>query len=318
MTEEPVASRQARFRHMYELVEHGEFETYYPGDFSVCKGAIDLHVHCNWNRIDPVAQLKFATQAGMRALVFKIMQFPSVETARTASQTVQEWAEPMGLAPCEAFGGIVMGRPVGGLDLESLRYAIRAGARCVWFPTLTSANHFAKTRGSALNDAIEAGHDHLLQNGRLVAPARDVLRMAADAGMATSFGHASWPEIQELAEECQRIGYRGAMVDHPLNPVVGLSLDQISEVIRHGVRINFTAIDLQAFVGVAPKEFAEVLRTAGPDHVILSSDAGLRMMPDSVECMRQMVELLRLFEYSDQQIQQMVAGNAQEALGIAP
>src|SRR5690606_22875813 len=133
-----------RYTLLYELVANYPFETMFPPDYGILQGAVDPHMHIGQRRIDPVAQLKQATRAGRRGVVFKNAQISTVDVAHTASRVVAEWAEMEGLEPAEAFGAVVLGTMTGGINLDLVRYVIQAGGKVVWLPVLTSAQHLEK------------------------------------------------------------------------------------------------------------------------------------------------------------------------------
>ena len=54
-----------RWKYAYELVGTAPTETMYPPDYRRLDGVVDFHMHVGFARIDPVAQLKLASRAGM-------------------------------------------------------------------------------------------------------------------------------------------------------------------------------------------------------------------------------------------------------------
>ena len=142
-----------RWKYGYEMVATYPSETMYPPDYRGLEGVVDFHMHVGFSRIDPMSQLKLASRAGMRGIVFKISQFPTVELARTATQEVRQWAERKGVRAAEAFGGLVMGPLVGGINLPMARRIIKIGGRVIWLPVLESSQHLEQARGLSREEA---------------------------------------------------------------------------------------------------------------------------------------------------------------------
>ena len=61
---------------------------------------------------------------------------------------------------------------------------------------------------------------------------------------------------------------------------------------------------------------AEAIRSVGPDHVTLSSDAGEPLFPNSVECMRLMRAYMRAFGLAADEIHRMTVTNPRAILGL--
>src|SRR5918998_371700 len=101
-------------------------------------GAIDLHVHAapsvfpRWG--DGAAVAEASRAAGMAGVVLKAHEGSTVEAAAVLAATH---------APLRTAGGVVLNRPVGGLNPAAVDTALRLGARIVWLPTLDAGGHVA-------------------------------------------------------------------------------------------------------------------------------------------------------------------------------
>lgn len=302
-------------RQLYEFVAHGPFGAQFPPDITGLKGAVDIHVHVGYRAHDPLALAKYATQAGMQALVFKMPESPSVEVARLTGQYVETWAEEQGLAPVSCFGGVVLNSFLGGVNLELVKRTVRSGGRAVWLATQTSVNHLVKMGGLAWEEAKRSGV-HILAGSRLAGPVRDLVKFAADEDIFLSCGHASKEEIEALAEEAGAIGFSKLVVDHPLSAVIGLNEDEVCKLARAGVQMNFTYFEVSPVERVEPRQMAEIIKRVGPDAFTLSSDVSLPIFPDPVQSLRMMSWLMRFFGLPDPWIEKMTRDNPRRLLGI--
>lgn len=306
-----------RWRHAYELVAATANQTMFPPDYRCLDGVVDFHMHVGFARIDPVAQLKLASRAGMRGLVFKISQFPTVELARTTSQVVREWAEGEGVRPAEAFGGLVLGPMVGGINLLLVRRILKIGGRVIWLPVLESANHLEQALGVPREEARRRGV-YVLDGGRLIPEVVELVKIVADADVALSLGHLGPEEMMAVSEEIDKAGFKKGFVDHPFDPPLRLSEQNLYDLVRAGLNLNWTFFEMSQWCGIDPRAMVHVTRKVGADRVIFSSDAFFPAAPDSVESMRLMVETFRLFGFSDDEMRKMQGLNACRLLGIEP
>ena len=305
-----------RWKYAYELVTLPT-EIVYPPGYSRLDGVVDFHMHVGYARMDPVAQLKLASRAGMRGLVFKISQFPTVELARTTTQVVREWAEREGVRPAEAVGGLVFGNMVGGINLRLARRVIAIGGRVVWLPVLESAQHLEQARGLSREEARRQGI-YILNGGRLIPEVVELVKIVADADVTLSLGHLGPEEMMAVAEEIDKAGFKKGFVDHPFDPPLQLSEQNLYDLVRAGLNLNWTFFELSHWCGIDPRAMAQVTRKVGPDRVTLSSDAFCAAAPDSVEGMRLIVETFRLFGFDADEMRKMQCLNACRLLGVEP
>lgn len=300
---------------LYEIMEQGVFETYYPRNFRGLKGTVDIHAHAGPGRADPVALAKEASRAGMKALLFKITSMPSAEVARLTNEIVSEWAEREGLEPAICYGGVVLNTFLGGINLDLVRLVAGQGGKAVWMPTMTSAYHIMRTRGISFEEAKTKGL-YVLDGGRLIEPARDIVKFAADHDLILSFGHLSPHEIFALAEEANRLGFTKAVVDHPFASVVGLVPEDFPRLAGLGVTINFTYFELSPFAAIDPQEMVHWIKELGPDRVVLSSDSGPDVFPDALECLRLLMRTLSACGIEEAWVNKMASANGRRLLKL--
>lgn len=305
-------SREIR---LYELLEKSRFETTYPPCLKGLAGRVDFHAHVGIARSDPVALAKHATRAGMKAILFKMAPTPSGEIARLTNEVVADWAAKEGLNPVSCFGGVVLNTFLGGLNLELVRRSVASGGRAVWMPTITSAHHLMRAKGMSLEQARLQGL-YILDGGRLLPEAKDIVKFVADNNIILSFGHLSREEVLALAEEADRLNFKKVVADHPFASVVGIERQDFLPLARSGVYFNFTYFEISPFVGVSPIDMAEAMQEIGPGRAILSSDVGPDIFPDPVESMRLLITMMRACGLEEEALDKISQANASRLLDL--
>ena len=259
--------------------------------------AIDVHAHARGqDEEEPMHAAQEATRAGMKAVLFKsISPGRPWEVARRLQDDVDRWAERENLRPVKCLSAWIVGIPLKPIDFTEIKAAVEGGILGMWMPPVTSAWSifrlggrgvwFDKTRGyddpvppTAWEDARTTGIYVLDDHGRLLPAIRDTVRLCADHGVALSFGHLSPQEMDALAEEIGAIGYRRAFIDHPFSEVFEFDVPKMQRWAQAGVRFALTWDELSPLLGVDPQDMVAAIRAIGPEHFMLSSDAGIPLL----------------------------------------
>ena len=216
-----------------------------------------------------------------------------------------------------------------GLIIEQLDSGIGA----VWMPVAMHANTLSQLGGRkswwdptaprgeltpalSWSEALKVGHYLLDDQGSLKPEIKEIIQVLHDRDVPLFFGHATHPEIYALAEECQKIGHKKAVIDHPFSPFVNLSIKQMTELGQAGAYLNFTYDELSPLLGVDPFDMYKAIRNIGVDQVTLSSDCGEPLFPNSVEGMRQMCAYMEAFGLSKAEIKTVSCDNPAKILGL--
>jgi hypothetical protein len=188
---------------------------------------------------------------------------------------------------------------VGGINPHAVDAALRLGARVIWMPTLDAACHrraFGFGGGFLAQSSgleTDAPGISLLEDGRLVPEARDVMALVKDRGAALATGHVGYEEIAALVEEAEAQNFRKLILTHPYDKAPGLTLDQVRTLARPHVRIEFV------FCSITPEwkftdapTIARCMKSIGPAHFVISSDGGQAHNPMPAEGYRRFVQAL--------------------------
>jgi hypothetical protein len=295
--------------------------------------AIDVHAHARGgDEEDPLHAAQKATRAGMQAILYKsISPGRPWEVARTLQDEVDRWAEREGLRPVKCLSAWVIGIPLKPVDFAEIKQAVEGGISGMWMPPVTSAWSIFRLGGRGIwfdkkrrhddpvppvawDEARKTGVYVLDEHGRLLPSIRDTVRLCADHGVTLSFGHLSPQEMDALADEMHAIGYRGAFIDHPFSEVFELDVDRMKRWAAAGVRFALTWDELSPLLGVDPQDMVGTIRAVGPESFMLSSDAGIPILPETVEAYRLLAATLRAYGMTEPEMRQLMTGSAKDLL----
>jgi hypothetical protein len=278
-------------------------------------GAVDLHCHSGPaampRTLDHHEALLDCAEAGFRALVYKDHFYLG-----TAHAMILEKLFPQ--LGVKLFSGIVLNNASGGINPHAVDHAAKLGAKIVWMPTLSAANHieqitgqgktFPKTAKKMLDPIPLRATD---ANGQLTDATKQVLDVIAEADIILAGGHLDAAEMIQVFEEAKRRGVKRLLVNHPTY-LIGCTDDDIRALVAIGAHIEHSICmwvegKSKKFT---PEEMVHLIEVAGVDRTILSSDLGLLGGPKPVEGFRQMVRLLLDQGVSKADIRKLVSTNA--------
>lgn len=297
------------------------------------KDAIDIHCHAHEGQQNPFDLAKRASQAEMKGILFK--SIPGDDPAgsvRAVQEEVNCWAEAKRIEPVKCWAGFVCGRQMTPVSPQLVREMIDSGVVAVWLPVFTHAITLA-TVGSyrrfvegnnapgwlgpmPWEKALQLGHYNLDESGELKPEVREIVRICADKGAALFFGHSTPKKTYKLAAEVDKLRFRRAVVDHPFSPFINLTADQMKELSKAGIFFNFTYDELSPLLGVDPQIMYNTIRTVGPEHFTLSSDAGEPLFPDSVEAMRLIRGYMEAFGLNQEELYTVCTKNPAKVVGM--
>ena len=283
------------------------------------QGAIDCHVHCaphlsgrSINVFDAVRQ---AAAAGMRAIGI-MCNFQN--TSGFAALANDELGE-LGI---EAFGGLIMQPTAGGVTLEAARTAIGygygtgTGARFVSLPT--HHTRFIATREGRSPAFLETTF-WVPETGGVPDPVPAIMELCAAKDVVFDCGHVSGREAVALAEEAKRRGvtrlrtHGSRYTTDEITAIVALGghVEFSFFILTHATQVGLTHVDEEKHkISSAStiQDFTPRLRAAG-DRAIVSSDAGVYLLPPPVEAFREYLMLIESEGFTEAEIRRMSAEN---------
>ena len=229
------------------------------------EGAIDLHVHSAPDivprALTAVETAQIARRHGLRAVLYKNHSVETASLAYLVAQVVPEVG---------AYGGIALNRSVGGFNVAAVeRMAAMTGGhgRIVWMPTVDAAQGpFAAAVRAA--DILP-----LSANNELLPEVIAVLRAIASLDLALATGHSSPEDTLLLVRAAHDLGIERIVITHPLGD---LSLPESiqREVTALGALLEFPFGMVEPIGSIPLAELVTRIRSAGAEHVVLSTDLG--------------------------------------------
>jgi hypothetical protein len=246
---------------------------------------------------------------------------------------LESWCGENGFAPCRVWAGSSVTQGfLSKIEPAWCARMLKSGVVALWMPNNTSANTLAIVGGKPSawdksadpnahteplpwSDAVKYGHYLLDEHGRLMPEIEEIFRMAQDQDAAIFFGHPTKEEFRAMAECAQKIGFKRGVVDHPFSPFVDLTIEEMKQAASAGLWINFTYDELSPLLGIDPANMYTAIRTVGPEHCTLSSDAGEPLFPNSVESLRLLRNYMKAFGCSADELYTMSTVNPSFIVG---
>jgi hypothetical protein len=281
-------------------------------------GAIDLHIHtapCLFQRpYDDDETAALAKEAGMRAVVVKDHHSPTALRAYYARKIVPD---------IEIFGGLALNSYQGGLNPFIVESEIKYGAKIVWMPTVTAANHLRVFGGptfagyeSTFKVPVE-GITALDDKGRLKPELDPILELIRDADVVLGTGHFSLEETEALVDRAVEIGVGKILLQHVNFELPNLGPDVQKRFVERGVMVEYSYLPLTPlWFTHPPKVLAQWLDEVGTENCVLVTDIGNMYNPTPPEGLRIFMESLMTEGVPESAIRTMVHENPARLLNL--
>jgi hypothetical protein len=282
------------------------------------RGGVDCHIHAcphiNGRSVTVFSAVRQAAAAGMVGI--GLMD----NFANSSGYAALAMAE-LGELGVDVFGGLIMQPAAGGVDAEAARSALRygygegTGARFVSLPT-HHTRHVARAEGRS--PAYIETCLGIPESGPMPDPIPEIMDLCAEADAVFDCGHVSGPEAVRLAEAARARGLTRVRTH-----CSRYAPDVVRAIVAAGAYAEFSyfLVSLAGQIGLthADKEkhavgaqslsaLAEGVRAAG-ERAILSSDAGISVLPVPVESFRTFVLAIEASGFSEGEIFRMVRDN---------
>ena len=282
--------------------------------------AIDLHVHGAPEPIEGPRRVNLfelaqqAKAAGMKGVVIKSLRFGTGTVTALVNQMVDN---PI------LIGSLVLNNDVGGLNPEVVAAHAQAGAKIIWLPTFSAAEHM-KTRGKRKNSSTGGEKDNnpgisiIDQNGNLVPEIERILQIMSKNKSVLATGHVSKPEVFAVTAEARK-QHISVIITHPLAGSAGplISIDEARELAGMGAYIEFTFAHCMPPMMLSPEDMARCIKAIGPEHCVLSTDFGQLFNPIATEGFHMMLAtMLHFTKITEDELSIMVKVNPSKILGL--
>ena len=267
-------------------------------------GAIDFHAHSGPDSrprsVNDYEAARAAQAAGMRGLVLKN------HFTTTAGRAALAMARVEGL---EIFGGVVLNRAMGGLNIEAVRHMVwDTGGRgkVVWLPTF-DAEYYLTREGSSEPSVP------VVVDGRPAPELEAIFALVAEHDLVLATGHSAPEEVLLLLPEMRRLGVQNILITHVFgqNP----TLEQMRGMADAGAVMEIDWLAVLAGRRTID-EYVEAINAIGAEHFLMSSDLGQADNPLHADGLRAYVQALRGAGIAAADIDTMLAANPARLLGL--
>lgn len=286
-------------------------------------GAVDLHCHSGPavmpRTLDHYEAMRDAEAARFRALVYKDHFYPGMAQAALLQRMFPE-------NRLQLFSGIALNNSNGGINPHAVDHALKFGARIVWMPTMSAANHVAKALSDATNFPKPARKlldpvplTILGGDGRLTDETLQVIDLVAEADIILAGGHLHISEQHLLFEAARARGVRKMLVNHPTHLIDCTDAD-IRQLAGMGIYLEHSIV--MFIEGMTRKrkfpieEALRLIDVAGADRTLFCSDLGLEGSPVPVDGYRFFVQELIGRAVPDATIRKIIAANGAALLNL--
>ena len=287
---------------------------------SLVKGAVDMHCHSGPSvmprTIDHIQALEEASEAGLSAILFKDHYY----SATPITELLKDRYQHLGV---KMFSGVPLNDCCGGLNPYAVDHGLKLGARLIWMPTFSAANHIRHNyRGHLLATKFPMMPASMLtvvdEKGKIKDEVKIILDQIAEFDAVLSAGHLHISEIFPLFDEAITRGVKRRVVQHPTYTIDATFTD-ITELAQNGSYIEHSLcmfIDESRFKKWTPEQLKAVILAGTVDKTILGSDLGQIKNPTPVTGFKAVIRDCISQGFSDDDIRKLVGGNATKLLGI--
>lgn len=278
----------------------------------ILKGGYDIHIHAApdgfLRNVDCFDAARDAAAMEMRGIVFKDHHFPTVGLAALTQKAVPQ---------VQCFGSMTISRSTGGFNAAAVDEACKRGAKIIWFPTLETEYFVRVCSGQGSTAHLFEGADRssfldvLDDRGGLRQDVLEVMEVIRDAGVVCSIGHLSKEESWAVVRRAKDMGIKKLKFSHPQGDL-GLNISEQREMAQMGVYLSYTflnCVDGDESERITVEQLIDMIRTAGPEQAILSSDGGQMSAPRPQELLLQACEALLAHGLEPSFLQAMVREN---------
>ncbi|MBR0596549.1 DUF6282 family protein [Sinanaerobacter chloroacetimidivorans] len=289
-------------------------------------GAVDMHQHLGPSVIpralDVVEGALEAEAAGMKAILIKDHQFPSMASVEIAKKSLTKDTSLL------IASSLVLNHEVGGLNVAAVETAINMGVKMIWMPTISTENHHVEHEKGGLKfpaskkkiETLPRSYIPILnEEGELTSDCVSVLEiMAKDQSVVLGTGHGNVQEIDAIIQKALSLGVHRIVVNHPTY-MINADIEKMQEWGSKGVYMEFgacTCDPISSICNAKVSDTVKTIRAIGTEHVTLASDYGQVGNPHPVEGLKHFGELLLDQGFSVEELEQMMKMNPSKVMGI--
>ncbi len=289
------------------------------------KGAVDLHCHSGPSvmprDLDHIEAMEEAARAGMKAILIKDHYYSATPITAMLNPRFAH-------LNVVAYSGVPLNNSIGGFNKYAVDHGIKLGARIVWMPTFTSANHLAHHKHQEHFNPKSTVIKHapippdpltvLDAQGKIKDEVKVILDLIAQNDLVLSGGHLHISEIFKVFEEAKARGVKRLLCNHPTF-VIDATMEDVTELSRMGAYVEHSIcmwVEDSKFKFYEPDVLDQLIKAAGVDRTILGSDLGQAGNPHPVQGFTSVIGICLDLGYSEDDIRKMISTNPSALVGI--
>lgn len=292
------------------------------------KGGYDVHVHIAPDvmerRIDDVDLAVRFRDLGMAGFVLKSHYVPTAERAAVVRKVSPD---------VDVLGAITLNASVGGMNPIAVEVAARSGAQFVWLPTVDSSNQrsclteepdgatppmWAQLQEDLRNAGMAADAvEPLAEDGSLRTETLQVLDLIAKHDLTLATGHLHAAESAAVVPAALERGVRRIVITHPEFTSQRMALDRQVELAAQGALLE-RCLTTPLTGKVDWDLWFSNIRSAGPEHSVISSDLGQPFNPPVEDGLAIAADLLLREGFTDEEVRIMTVHNSRWLAGADP
>ena len=289
------------------------------------KGAVDLHCHSGPSvmprDLDHIEAMNEGADVGLKAILVKDHYYSAAPITELLNRNFSDCGVQM-------LSGVPLNNTSGGFNPHAVDHGIKLGARLVWMPTFSAANHIAHHQQDEKFDLkFPQTKERMLppvplsvldDTGALRDDVKYILDMIAENDVVLSAGHLHISEIWPLFEEATARGVKRLLVNHP-SYVVDASLQDVRALTNMGACVEHSMcmwVPGSKYKFYEPEFLHQLIEAATVDKTILGSDLGQVGNPRPVAGFRNVIAICLDLGYSEADIRKLISTNACDLLGL--
>ena len=289
---------------------------------ALLEGAGDVHVHVSPSL---VPNRKCDVWGLIESAERRRMAFAVVKWHHGDSFSMAQSVNAHDRGPFDLYGGLVLNRPVGGLNPFAVDAALTLGAKIVWLPTLDAAGHGAavgQLGGFPFQQVRRrrfptTGLSILEDDGDLLPEVKEILDLMNGSGTVLASGHITTPEIVVLQEYILRESLEiNLLVNHIDFSVPNMSAQEVAELSAPNVWFEIAYFTVSELGHSSVGTIKEVVERNPHAQFVLASDSGQEKNPISPDAMLELIDLLLASGVESARVERMLHQDTYSLLGL--
>ncbi len=254
--------------------------------FSFLHYAVDLHVHIGPEIIPrkyrSVAELIKSQGTKLGGVALKNHFFPTAPMVpKTKNGTMR------------IVGSVVLNSFVGGINPDAVYAAstLADGPFIVWFPTVSAKQFLINSAWEIAPEWVDPKKPFIARRSTDVIPLAvttssgvltdsviHVLKAIQTTGAILATGHISWKESRTVIKKAAAMGIQKMIVTHPIYQKIAMPISVQKELAASGALME-QCWSMWRIDNIPIRAIADQIRSVGPEHCIITSDAGQSFSP---------------------------------------